>query len=92
MEMNINSLKHAVNSQAAATDKANTLLDRLEKLYKQTVTTMNEAQNRTKDPAEPNPPYKDTLLNSHRNASPQTLQTPTSKNFSTVSTSRPPNY
>jgi multidrug resistance efflux pump len=65
MEMNISSLKHMVNSQAAVTDKANALLDRLEKLYKQTATTTNEAQNRTNNPAEPNTPYKDALLTSH---------------------------
>jgi hypothetical protein len=74
IKMNAIFLKHTVNSQAEMTDKTNTLMNRLEKLCKQTENALCEVQNLPKAPSQSTSPYK-VALNSHVNTTPPTWQT-----------------
>jgi hypothetical protein len=72
METNLNILKHAANGQAEATDKANTLLVRMEKIWKQTEKSLNKALNTTREVTKSTTPYRDTLVNGQNNMIPHT--------------------
>jgi len=63
LEMNANLFKHAAKNQAEATDKANALLARMEKICKQSKRSLNEALNTVKEVTKLATPYKDALIN-----------------------------
>jgi hypothetical protein len=73
LEENTNLFKQAAKNQADATNKANTLLARMEKMCEQTEKSLNKAISTTKEAAKPATPYRDALLNGRNNT---TLQTP----------------
>ena len=77
METNVDLLKQAANSQAEATEKANTLLARMEKLHEQTIKTINEALNAHREVEKANTTYRDALSNERGTKTTTTPQTPT---------------
>jgi hypothetical protein len=72
LEENANLFKQAAKNQADATNKANALLARMEKMCEQTEKSLSEAINTTKEAAKPATPYRDALLNGRSNITPQT--------------------
>ena len=63
LETNANLFKQAATSQAEATDKANALLARMEKICEQSERSLNEALNTAKEVTKSATPYKDALIN-----------------------------
>jgi len=83
METNINFLKSAASQQAEATEKANALVSKLEKLYESAVKNLSELQ-QAPPLAQSSTPYKDAWYSVKNH----TRARPPNTSFSTASTSK----